>query len=99
MSLLWLNCAQIEDETIHKVSKIVEEESKRGFALAENTQFPKCAAHLVGGLVSEEVARAARTDAPALDVLGVRPHEVAIGPLVRDLGKTRNQAQAQAETI
>mmetsp|Transcript_27977 Transcript_27977/g.56335 ORF Transcript_27977/g.56335 Transcript_27977/m.56335 type:complete len:299 (-) Transcript_27977:449-1345(-) len=45
-----------------------------------------CVEELVGNVRAEDVARAALRDTPPLDVvIGVRPHQVAHGPLVRRL--------------
>ncbi len=46
---------------------------------------PRFPAHLLGDGAAKEVAGATRADSPAVNVLGVGPHQIAVGALVRDL--------------
>eukprot|EP00961_Rhodomonas_salina_P141379 1903451-Rhodomonas_salina.2 len=63
----------------------------RGSARGEGACYSRNQLDLVGlvelrrDVSSKQVPSAARAQAPAVNVLGVRPHEVAHGPVVRDL--------------
>lgn len=43
-----------------------------------------CSVELLDGVLAEKVAGSSGTDQPALDLVGVGPHEVAHGPDVGD---------------